>query len=39
MDDLESTCFLYGSVDGTAVGAVHRLSGKGVDCLREGLTG
>ena len=37
VNDLEGTCFLYGSVDGAAVGTLHRLSGNCVYCLCERL--
>jgi len=37
VNDLESTCFLYSSVDGATVGTVHRLSSNCVYCLCERL--
>ena len=39
VNDLESTCFLYGSIDGAAVRTVHSLSSKRVYRLCERLAG
>ena len=39
VNDLESTCFFYSSVDGTTVRAVHRLSSEGIYRLCERLAG